>query len=478
MRQALTVLVVAWASTTAAWNTWCGLHYEIGSPSTIPPPPWSNTPPPPTVTWSIRPRLSIYTYETRGSFLITPPEFLMDEDGVTRFLFEATVLKDEGGGDERVIGVETLPKARTEAYRVKASLRVIGEEEKKVETVVELWRLLEPEVGFIGSVVKYGHYTSWGDFLERNFTILDDIKREGYTVVHPVPPFDDSLDLMDAFLDYADKVKRFRSKPSVIGYYTADEPDGTSDPPTLSHTAYNTIRALDPYKPVALVLNCRDHGLERYADGADIVMTDAYMVDVNLTFSAVWGTPCNATSVRDIYERVVEYEGRLGKVGKKKPIWAVLQGYPNPDELRAMVYMSLIARATGILFWLRSRHTPHLFLLPLSTLGKEISYLSTTLLHPSAHHHPSPTSPIPTASWTLGNHVTVLIATSARVESRPLEVPALKGFYGVGRVLFGGTGRVEVVDGWIRIEKVEGLMGMAVEVVWNDDRRGFEKQEL
>ncbi|KAJ3219506.1 hypothetical protein HDU67_000919, partial [Dinochytrium kinnereticum] len=414
-------------ATAEPWKTWCGLHYEVGSPAIIPPPPWEGTPPPPPKDWMVRQRLQPYTHEILGSFLLTPPNSLSEilpappssnssediEGQWARLLFRAVIQPDEFGQDSEMVvalkvvsirrrtrSVSTartamdveipahLPKARFHPYVVKCTLEPVDELEGlgKLETMMELRRVPPPEKGYMGNVVKldtrtgativerlmeegswksetvfpYGHYIGWGNFLENNFTILDQIKSEGYTVIHPVPPFDDSLDLFEKFLDHANnvgiyvqydmrhtykylhlvtaQVKRFRSKPALIGWYTADEPDGTSDPPNLSLNSHETILAQDPYHPIALVLNCKSHGLTRYAQGADIIMTDAYMVDVNLTFSPVWGTPCNATygccgcdgckgSVGDILERVEGYRAELEAVGMVKPIWAVLQGF-------------------------------------------------------------------------------------------------------------------------------------------------------
>ena len=55
-----------------------------------------------------------------------------------------------------------------------------------------------------------------------------------------------------------DQVTRLRSHPSILLWYTGDEPDGKSNPINSTAIAYDTIRSLDPYHPISLCLNCAD----------------------------------------------------------------------------------------------------------------------------------------------------------------------------------------------------------------------------
>jgi hypothetical protein len=84
-----------------------------------------------------------------------------------------------------------------------------------------------------------------------------------------------------------------KSRPSLLLWYTADEPDGTSDPISATLAAATRIRELDSgYHPVSLVLNCFDFYFSHYAGGgaADIVLQDTYPIDSNATWSAVYNT--------------------------------------------------------------------------------------------------------------------------------------------------------------------------------------------
>lgn len=64
-----------------------------------------------------------------------------------------------------------------------------------------------------------------------------------------------------------EEVNRIKSRPNLLLWYTADEPDGTSDPLDDTMMASNLISSLDGgdgqggigYHPVSLVLNCEDY---------------------------------------------------------------------------------------------------------------------------------------------------------------------------------------------------------------------------
>jgi hypothetical protein len=73
-----------------------------------------------------------------------------------------------------------------------------------------------------------------------------------------------------------EQVNRIKSRPKLLLWYTADKPDGTSDPLNATTTAYDLICSLDGYHPVSLVLNCQDYQFTAYAAGTDIVMQDTY----------------------------------------------------------------------------------------------------------------------------------------------------------------------------------------------------------
>jgi len=119
-----------------------------------------------------------------------------------------------------------------------------------------------------------------------------------------------------------EQVNRIKRRPNLLVWYTADEPDGTSDPLDATLKSSNLIQSLDGgdgkggagYHPVSLVLNCENYFFtyvippinlrmnqspyklmaifREYTSGTDIVMQDTYMIGNNVTFSTQWGTVC------------------------------------------------------------------------------------------------------------------------------------------------------------------------------------------
>jgi hypothetical protein len=102
------------------------------------------------------------------------------------------------------------------------------------------------------SFFPIGYYTSWGNYLESNFSILSEIKSAGYTLVHPIPGGGSAeeawgenglqrfIQFLDAALeagvwvmydmrhtfsstpDLEVQINAFRSHPALLLWYTAD----------------------------------------------------------------------------------------------------------------------------------------------------------------------------------------------------------------------------------------------------------------
>ena len=148
-------------------------------------------------------------------------------------------------------------------------------------------------------------------------------------------------------------------------------PDGWQDPFSAPVLAYDLIRELDPYHPVAVVLNCQNYYFAEYTVGADIIMEDVYPIGINSTWSK-WGTACNTTlgdcgcdncqgNVQDVSTRLdtlSQYETWLGLWPKTKihnPQSFHGQDYwfrdPSPDEEHVMCLLALNHGAQGIISW-------------------------------------------------------------------------------------------------------------------------------
>jgi hypothetical protein len=265
-------------------------------------------------------------------------------------------------------------------------------------------------------IFPYSFYTSW-DWIASTINNssatknLTTFRSQGYNIIHPVPPGGDdpfNHTLFSQFLTICDELKlyvmydmrhtyknntsisdqlsRLTSHPSLLLYYTADEPDGWCDPLDATKNAYKHIKSIDPYHPVSLVLNCANFHFRDYTAGADIILEDTYPIAINSSYSVVYETECNSTygdcgcdnchvgdpsypaiytSNRfiDIVERVnnlYAYQDWIG--GVKKPIWGVPQAFwdqgsfwgrwPTAAESVVMSVLRLNHGGKGIVGWI------------------------------------------------------------------------------------------------------------------------------
>jgi hypothetical protein len=244
----------------------------------------------------------------------------------------------------------------------------------------------------------YSFYVDWGNYLSGSIANLTKFAEAGYNIIHPTPgdgvmPWGD-WKKFDTFLDEVEKrgmylmydmrwtfknltsvteqVNRYKSRKSILTWYTGDEPDGQGDPLDSTVKAYNTIKAVDPYHPVSLVLNCDNFHYGEYAAGADIVMTDPYPIGTNTTFSVQYKTVCNLTygdcgcdncigNFSDIstrMDKLKQYQSWLN-LGPKT-VWGVPQAFggseywsrpPSAAEEIVMATMFINHDAKGIVAW-------------------------------------------------------------------------------------------------------------------------------
>lgn len=168
-----------------------------------------------------------------------------------------------------------------------------------------------------------------------------------------------------------DQVTRLRSHPSILLWYTGDEPDGKSNPINSTAIAYETIRELDLYHPVSLALNCYDFYYQDYASGADIILSDVYPISTNTSWSTVYDTPCNETygccgcddcngRFEDISDRLDNFAYYDEIIGWPKTHWSAPQAfgnetfwtrYPTAAEEVVMTMISINHAAKGIVMW-------------------------------------------------------------------------------------------------------------------------------
>ncbi|KAI3395354.1 hypothetical protein diail_1410 [Diaporthe ilicicola] len=249
--------------------------------------------------------------------------------------------------------------------------------------------------GAFKPVFPYGYYGSYSGYFNESANIAA-FEAAGFNAVNPVADFADtnmtgSIDAMDRanllfqydmrnsfqnLTSVAEQIPLVKDHPSLLTYYTADEPDGWGYTFESSVDAYNLVASLDKYHPTALVLNCQNHYFKEYTAGADIIMEDAYPVGINATFAPKWGTACNETygdcgcdncagSLLDVPARVDDFHRYAAWVGgaaaTRKPVWAVPQAFsgegywardPTPDEAWAMDLLAFNHGAKARLAWI------------------------------------------------------------------------------------------------------------------------------
>lgn len=265
-------------------------------------------------------------------------------------------------------------------------------------------------------IYPYGFYTSWDWIMStmKNTSSTKNLKtfrENGYNLVHPVPPggidpFDKTLfeqflticDELELYVMYdmrhtyknktsvATQLSRLQHHPSLLLYYTADEPDGWCDPLNATRLSYDHIKSIDPYHPVSLVLNCANFYFKEYTSGADIILEDTYPIAVNTSFSNIYNTPCNTTygdcgcdnchandpafpeysnnaflDIIDRTENLQRYQEWIGNKAKK-PTWGVPQAFydrgsfwgrfPTREEEAVMGILRMNHGAKGIVAWI------------------------------------------------------------------------------------------------------------------------------
>lgn len=350
--------VLSAASTSA--NTWCGKNYM----SSLPPvSPGGNFPIPaqsndPLLAFQCVPAIRPYLAEDTSAAVLIDAAIVYYEIANSRTIYLDSGTISEGELEVNIslngntLGTATVPLNAT-AFEIpfnlqgiqpqmspytlscEAAYTPVGQTPQAFSTSTSLYVLPNPPSGAVTKmdyrtggllarpatgaggdyepVFPIGFYTQFDGYLSQNLSLVDELKAQGFTIIHPVPTFSN----VTAFLDVVDRmqevglylmydmrltymnsssvteqVNALKNRPNLLLWYTADEPDGTSDPLSATISAYDLIYSLDGYHPVSLVLNCQDYYWANYTAGADIVMQDAYTIGNNVSFSSEWGTVC------------------------------------------------------------------------------------------------------------------------------------------------------------------------------------------
>ncbi|KAF7974505.1 hypothetical protein HWV62_12074 [Athelia sp. TMB] len=493
----------------ASGQTWCNKHY-MSSQAVVPPGGNFPTPAPSTESLlalrcapAIRPYLAEDSTSPAG-ILIDAPVTYSHIAGAEPISISSGSLEVTISANGKTLGQSQVPlnatkheisfslaglKAQTEAYNVSCTanynsqtftastaLSYLPNPTNSSVTKMDLRTgalMAKPATGTGGDyeyVFPIGFYTSFDGYLATNLSVINDLKDQGFTIIHPVPTFDnltalgevlDRMEEVGLYLMYdmrfpssymnttavTEQVNMIKSRPNLLLWYTGDEPDGTSDPLNATSTAYDLIYSLDGYHPVSLVLNCQDYQYTAYTSGTDIVMQDTYMIGNNVTHSVEWNTACTPDfgdcgcdnckgNFEDISTRMDEFKQRnfINGWDRTKVVWTVPQAFggeeywsrePTGYEWLVQSIVGVNHGGLGIVPW--DDPTPTDIKGNASALAKALPSMTPYIFSPSATFTNLTSNQIDVAMWTVAGK-TLLLAANMNYKQVTLTLPAaLKG---------------------------------------------------
>ncbi|KAI8996265.1 hypothetical protein BD414DRAFT_477309 [Trametes punicea] len=330
--------------------------------------------------------------------------------------------------------------------------------------------LAKPATGKGGAyetVFPVGFYTNFDGYLASNLSLINEIKEQGFTVIHPIPTYDnltalaqvvERMEEVGIYLMYdmrftymnttavTEEVNRIKNSPALLLWYTGDEPDGTSDPLNATTIAYDLIYSLDGYHPVSLVLNCENYYWTQYTSGADIVMQDTYMIGINATWSVRFNTPCTPDfgdcgcdnckgDFEDISTRMDEFAERRFIDGWEltKAIWTVPQGFgaseywsrvPTGKEFVVQSVLAINHGALGVVSW--NAPTTDDITASAAALSRSLTVMKEFILSPYATFKHATINRVDVGSWTVGER-TLVLATNLNYATASFDLNKLGG---------------------------------------------------
>ncbi len=141
------------------------------------------------------------------------------------------------------------------------------------------------------------------------------------------------------------EIEIFRDHPALLAWYISDEPNGYKIPPETLEEIYHVVKANDPWHPVSIIFMAPFLSSKKYENALDIVMADPYPLP-------------------DLPPSMVgDVTGQLKRefIGKK-PVWIAPQAFgggeiwsrePTIQEVRSMTWQAIIKGATGIQYFVR-----------------------------------------------------------------------------------------------------------------------------
>jgi hypothetical protein len=177
--------------------------------------------------------------------------------------------------------------------------------------------------------------------------------------------------------------------PGLLAWYLEDEPEGHNLSPEAMRRRFKEVKALDPQHPIGLC-HFLWEALANYTNAAEFTMTSTYPLTSN------HDTPITHVGLFIDRARSLHNPGW--------PHWPFIQVFggpdtdggrwrqPVPEEVRCMVYIALIHRANGILYfsyWPKAKST----WAEVGVLNRELRQLTPWLLAPGSELPVTNTAP-------------------------------------------------------------------------------------
>jgi hypothetical protein len=335
---------------------------------------------------------------------------------------------------------------------------------------------------------------AYQDYGMTSINLVPDDTTFNYTILNQYWDMMDEINLLNLYdmrytytntTSVTEQVEMFKNRTTLLMWYTGDEPDGAGDPLNSTKIAYKAIKAIDPYHPVSLVLNCANFYFEDYTAGADLVFQDAYPVGINATWSKPFDTPCNTTygdcgcddclgELEDVSDRLdtfAKYQSALDRPAK--PLWSVLQGFggdgywatvPSEAEFLAMIMLSVNHNAKGLSSWWYPSSTP------LQTIMGTMGQILQTSPVIDFVYGANPVSKLPVtngplldvSAWTVGSTMMVGISNGNYLSSdKEVTITLPASVASIAQTVYGNSNWT-VSDG--KLEK-KGLDGLEADIL-------------
>jgi hypothetical protein len=204
-----------------------------------------------------------------------------------------------------------------------------------------------------GMNVVLPYHTEAGD----EHAYLDAAQVAGLKVVLEI---DRKLVKAESSADVRQYVSRYKSHPALYGWYLADEPSINSDlgpaSPEVAGELYRVIKDEDPKSPVAVAF-AKTEQAEDFRQAMDVMLFDDYPCREGKPefdgFEDWWGRLQDQAAVGAEEGGFIPVLQAFGENAQGEPQFG--RRLPTPAEQRYMVFSSVQAGATGLLFWTRYR---------------------------------------------------------------------------------------------------------------------------